>query len=207
MARHADSGTSEPYDDVGEAELEAAFDDAWNDYDASEGEEPATGDPTTLTVNAQVEWSGVIDRARDGQRTVNLDGLDLAAVRDALTAARKASSAASSAGSSFHAKGWQAQLGELMRNSRGQSASDRVGLSPAPQTVLRWLSGDQAPSKANEQRIAAAYRDVRDQVAGEARSKAERARHELADRVSSALQERYGSEIRLRRITSMELGD
>jgi hypothetical protein len=206
MARRADSGTSEPYDDVDEAELEAALDDAWNDYDGTAVDEPATGDPTTMRVNAQVEWSGVIDRARDGQRTVNLDGLDLGGVRDALTAARKASSAASSAGSSLHAKGWKAQLGELFDNPRGQRAADRVGLSPAPQTVLRWLAGDQAPNKANEQRIAAAYRDVRDQVAGEARSRAERARHELANQVSSALQERYGSEIRLRRITSIELG-
>lgn len=200
------SGPSSDYDDDDEAHLYDWLDDGWKDYDEDEDGDPA-GDPSAMTVNARVEWAGVTDRARDGQRTVNLQGLDLSGVRDALTAARQATSKAQSAGNTFTAKGWQAQLTTLLRDSRGSGASDRAGLSPTRETVLRWLTGDAVPNKANQERLAAAYRDVREQVIGTARDKASSARHELAEQVNTALERTYGSEIRLRNITQLDLGD
>ncbi len=192
------SGPSSPYDDADEVALFQWFDDSW--------EEEAAGTPTTMRVTAQVEWAGVLDRTRGGVRTVNLDGLDLTAVLDALTAARKATSAESTAGSSLTAKGWHAQLGELLKNPRGMPASERAQLAPSARTVLAWLAGDRAPSKANQGRIDTAYRDVRNQLVREGRQRAGQARHELADALNRSLTDRYGSEIRLRDISYLSLG-
>ncbi len=145
-------------------------------------EEEAAGTPTTMRVTAQVEWAGVLDRTRGGVRTVNLDGLDLTA------------------------KGWHAQLGELLKNPRGMPASERAQLAPSARTVLAWLAGDRAPSKANQGRIDTAYRDVRNQLVREGRQRAGQARHELADALNRSLTDRYGSEIRLRDISYLSLG-
>lgn len=58
------------------------------------------------------------------------------------------------------AKGWHAQLSELTRNSPGQAALQQAGVEPGAgaRNWRAWLAEDRAPSKANRERIADAYR-------------------------------------------------
>lgn len=212
------SGPSDPYDQDDAADLYDWLAEEFDDDEFEEEEEEAAAaggggggggaavTPDRMRVTAQVEWAGVIDRARGGVRTVNLDGLDLTKTRDAVTEARKSAHRAESAGSSFRAKGWEAQLKVLIEDKRGQGATDRAGLSPTRETLIKWLTGERSPNPPNERRIAAAYADIRDQVASAARTRAEHDTQAVADTLSRALSERYGAEIRLRNISSLELG-
>lgn len=58
---------------------------------------------------------------------------------------------------SYTAVGWHAQIRQLTGHSRGSAAADAVGLDPTARTLRRWLAGNE-PTKANQERIAAAYR-------------------------------------------------
>lgn len=197
------SGPSEDYDDDDEAELANALDDAWNEYDGSEGTEPATGSPTTMHITAEIEWAG--EFARTPVRTVRLDGLDLTGVRDALTAARKAGDAAETAGR-FRAQGWENQLKALTKDPRGSAATDRAGLTVTRETLVKWLAGND-PNPANQRKISTAYQDMRDQVARDAQTKAGRANHQVAEQVNRMMEREFSSEVRFRRIESLELYD
>ena len=217
------SGPSDDYTGYDEGVVEAALDSAWDDYDTGSGGGStfgggggaaggggggggeASGSPTRMRVSAEIEWAGVKDRARGGQRTTTLDGLNLTGVRDALNAARKAEGRAASAGGSLRAKGWAAQLSAITKGARGERATGRAGLSPTARTMRSWLTGSRTPSKANREKIEKAYGEMRNEIRQEARGKADRARHELSRQLSSSLEQRYGAEIRLRNIQNIDL--
>lgn len=158
-----------------------------------------------MRVRGEVEWAGTKVRSNNGVRWLNADRLKLAGVRTALNTARKVKGDVARAGRSYRAKGWHAQLSELTRNPRGHSATDRADLTVTVETLRKWLSGGGDPNPANQGKISAAYREMRDQVVGEARTKSLAANHALADAVSAALEERYGAQIRVRDITDLQL--
>jgi len=198
------SGDSSDYDAHDEGQLEAALDRAWADYDSGRAEGAV---PTGIRVTARVEWAGVEDRARGGRRTTRMDVLRLAPVRQALDRARAASRRAGEArpATSYQAKSWHAQLRTLTASARGSAAADRAGLNPSARTLTEWLGETRPPSKANQEKIAEAYRSLGTWKVDTASERAGRARHELAQALSDALGERYGSEIRLRDITEFRL--
>jgi hypothetical protein len=197
------TGPSSDYNVHDEGTVEAALDAAFAAWDDVAPEQ----NPTVMHVTAQVEWAGVIDRARGGVRSTRLDGLNLGALRAPLEKARRANQRAESAApaQSYTAKGWHAQLRALMGVSRGSELADRAGLNPTTKTVLAWLSESRAPSAANQARIAEAYSGLRTAGVEEARGRAEAANHALAEKLNSVLTEEYGQEIRLRDITRMFL--
>ncbi len=196
MPRGVVTGPGDEYDAHEEAALEAAVDQAWEEYEAMRRT------PTRVTVRAQVEWAGVTQASNNGMRRVRLDGLDLRAVRDRLEAAREATRRAAEArpARSLQAKGWHAQLRALTGSRRGSEYADRVGLNPSARALRSWLSEDRAPSKVNQARIAAAYEAMRNRAVDEARARAQRATHELQEAFTEALRDRYGATIRFRNI-------
>jgi hypothetical protein len=200
------TGDPTEYDTVDEVALEAAVDDAWAEYESTAGPDRT---PSTMRVSAQVEWSGVLDRARNGHRTTRLDGLDLSKVKRELDRAREANSRLREIrpAASYRAKGWAAQLRALTESKRGSAAADRAGLDPSARTLRRWLAGDVTPTAANQARIAAAYGALRTWRVDQAAAAAARANHELAEKLTSSLRNRYGAEIRLRNITAMRFED
>lgn len=195
----SNTGDPTPYSDQDEGIIEAAFDRAFRDYEA---ELP----PSQMTVRAQIEWGGVLDRANGGIRTTRLNGLNLRGVRAALNRVNAAERSAAEArpATSYRAKGWHAQLRELTGSRRGSELAERAGLDPSARTLQRWLAGGQ-PSRANRERIAEAYEGLRTWRVDQARGEVQQARHELSGELSDALRERYGQEIRLRDIRTLRL--
>lgn len=187
-----------PYSARDEAEMEAALDRAFRDY-----EEAA---PTTMDVTAQIEWGGVVDRANDGVRRTRLDNLDLSGVQQARERVRQTTERAGEVrpATSYTAKGWRAQFRQLMRSGHGRELADRAGLNPASRTMRRWRAGGN-PSRANRERIADAYRHMSTWRVDRAQAETRNAQHELANALSGALRERYGTEIRLRDIRQLRL--
>lgn len=200
MSGLVETGDPTEYDTTDEAALEAAVDDAWAEYEAA-----AAGTPSVMRVSARIEWSGVLDRARNGHRTTRLDGLNMTGVKKELDRAREANRRLAEArpASSYQAKGWAAQLRALTESKRGSAVADTAGLDPSARTLRRWLAGDVTPTRANQARIADAYGGLRTWRRDTAAVNAARANHALAEELSSALRRRYGAEIRLRDITDM----
>lgn len=211
MAKKSTTGDPTPYTDADEAAIEAEIDQAWQQYEAMAEAEEAEGEmPSNMRVSAQIEWAGVLDRARDGHRTTRLDGLDQALMKEvkkALDRARQASQRTEQArpATSYRAKGWQAQLRQLNRVQRGAIAAQRAGLSPSQRTIREWTTGRRTPNKQNRELIAKAYDELRNWRVNTTRAAATAANKDVADRLTDVLRERYGAEIRLRNITSMYL--
>jgi len=192
------------YDIYEEGIIEAALDAAFDDWDDA----TPTQNPTAMHVDARVQWAGDFDRANNGRRQVNFDGLNLGALRGPLQKARNANARAERAGEagparSYNAKGWHAQLRALTGSSHGSKLADRAGLDPSARTLRAWLSEDRAPSKANQARIAEAYAGLRTAGAEDAKDRAIKANHELANKLNSVLSDRYEQDIRLFDITSL----
>jgi hypothetical protein len=81
------------------------------------------------------------------------------AFRDALDAAVRAAGGAGGAPrSSYTARSPRAQYKHLASTARGRQALQDAGITAAPQTRRRWLTGRQNPGKANREAIAEAYR-------------------------------------------------
>lgn len=57
----------------------------------------------------------------------------------------------------YTATGWHAQLSKLTSSPRGYTAAADVGLSATARTLRAWLAEAQAPSPANQRKIADAY--------------------------------------------------
>lgn len=213
------TGPCDPYDGYDEGVIEAALDRAFQQWEAGSGDdEPPAADyetggggrtPTRMTVTARIEWAGVHDRANGGVRRTQLDDLRLAPVKEALDRARSAEARAADArpASSYRAKSWHAQLRELTGHGRGSAAADKAGLDPSARTLTEWLAERRAPSPENRAKIAEAYEALRTWKLDAARADAAQARHDLATRLSDALGNRYGADIRLRDITSLRLED
>lgn len=199
MGKKSSSDEPTPYSDHDEGIIESALDRAFNDYGGEA--------PSGIRVRAQVEWAGVVDRANGGVRRTRLDGLDLGKVKKQLDRTREARDRAGQArpAQSYQAKGWHAQLRKLTEHSRGSDAADKAGLSPSARTLREWLSESREPSKANQERIARAYEALRHDRVDRATAEYERHRHELVERLSESLRDRYGVEIRLRDIDDFDL--
>jgi hypothetical protein len=196
-----DTGPSEPYTIEDEGSIEAALDAAYEGWD----EAAPSRNPTGMNVTAQIEWAGVIDQARNGVRTTRLTGLNLGALRTPLEKARRANERAEAAqpATSYTAKGWHAQLRTLTTSARGSDLADRAGLDPNARTLQAWLAEDRAPSKANQEKIAAAYEGLRTAGVEEARARAVEANHQLAERLNSVVTEEYGQQVRFRDISRL----
>lgn len=197
MAKKRNTGDPTEYTPAEIAELTEALDEAWAEYDETFPE--SGSEPGVARVQAQVEWAGVLDRARDGHRKVNF-GIDGRLSPDAMREVKKALDRARVAQPSvrYDRKGWHAQLKQLTGTQRGYDAANRAGLSPTARTLREWLGEDRTPNAANQRKIHQAYEHLRNYHV-------DSARRAVADRFSEALTERYGAEIRLRGITDMNL--
>lgn len=192
MAKKRDTGEGDPYSDAEEAAVCDAIERAMGDEYDEEGA-PA---PTRIQVTAEIEWAGTVDHLHEGVRTTRLDGLALRPVIEAVQRLRVAEGRDRGTLRSYRAKGWQAQLHALGRVKRGPAAMAVAGLSPSRQTMRRWEAGTQAPSKANREKIARAY----DELRNPSRQPITQARHEVAEAFTAALRARYGVNVRLRDI-------
>ena len=199
MSRTRTTGDGEPYTDADEAAvadaMEAAFADAYG------GEDDGSGpDPTGADVEAQIEWAGTVDNnGRGGVRFTRLDGLNTRELRRATQDAAKARGQAERGPlRSYKAKGWDAQWRKITGSKRGQDAMREAGLNPSKTTMRRWLTGSQAPSKANRERIAKAY----DELANPARGSLREANQRVTDRLTDTVQARYGVPVRFREISA-----
>jgi hypothetical protein len=169
----------------------------------------ATGggaNPTGIKVRGQIEWAGTLNPGNDGVRTTRLDGLILAPVLALVAEAKRAAEVAEGAkpAASYQAKGWHAQLSALTASPRAAEVSDRAGLTATVKTLTAWLAEDRAPSKANQDKIAEAYDRLRNYRVDQANATAVKAFEKISDKVTDALRDRYGVEIRLRDITSLD---
>jgi hypothetical protein len=158
--------------------------------------EEESGDFATIRVRADIEWSG----ESRGVRTTNLTVGNASDLDRPMQRYREARSTPRA--SSYRAKGWQAQIRALSEaGERGSRAADRGGLDVTARTLTAWLSGDRAPSKANQQHISAAYEALahgrRDAAVG-------KVAHEVASVLSDCLEAGEGVPIRLTDIESLE---
>lgn len=151
------TGPGVKYTAAEEAELSDFLDQAFTDA----GRLDLTN--ATLDVTAVIEWNGTVARTTklgpEGMRRIaNLPGLDLTGVQ--------------TAGRSYGAKGWHAQLAQLTDTAAGRSAADVAGLAPSRTTLLRWLGGTQSPNRQNQEAISRAYENTRGQVTDHQRARA-----------------------------------
>jgi len=150
--------------------------------------------PLTMRVTARIEWNGTTVRSNNGVRTVSFDQYNAAVLRPDLEKAQRQRQRANNAGSSFTAKGWQAQYRQLTKTARGRSVAEALGLTPSKRTSQRWLQKGTtaAPSKSNRERIAHAYNEARHLAAGTARERARRSTSELVRKMTDGLESAYG---------------
>jgi hypothetical protein len=209
------SGEGDEYTEPEIDEVYDWLDDAFDEYygEGEEGDDVSQGGgggggggtPEGLDVTAVVEWAGVVDHnGRGGERTTHLgsrgESVNLAPVIDAVRAARAAERrAASGPLKSYRAKSWHAQLRQLMNTKRGREAARDAGLIPSRETQRRWTRGDQAPSKGNRAKIAQAYDAARNPHG----TKAKQLRAEAAGKLTGALNDTYGVNVRFRDIRDM----
>lgn len=195
------STTSDPteYDSTEEGIIESVLDRAMNEYTRGGGA------PSRIRVTARIEWGGVEQTSNGGVRSTTLDGLDLSGVQAQLQQSREAREQAEQTRpyTSYDAKGWQAQISELTRNSHGDDAADRAGLTVSRRTLVGWLSGDQEPSKANQQRISEAYDHLRNREVHAAQDTHKNTQHEVAKMLNQAIRQRYGADVRIRDVQDL----
>jgi transcriptional regulator with XRE-family HTH domain len=155
-----------------------------------------------ITVTAKIEWAGeYANNGHGGERTVRLDRVDTRPIVAALRKARTLELAALRGPlRSYNAKSAQAQLNQL-NTKRGQEALREAGFSPSRRTLRRWEQGTQKPSKANREKIAEAYENVRNPGRG-----VMGARRAVTDALTQSLRDRYdGQNIRFRDIRTMRI--
>jgi hypothetical protein len=206
---YSDDEVNDLYDELADALEGAAGGGGGGGGGAAGGGAPgAAGGPSEggkgtarLIVTAKVEWAGeYANNGRDGERTVRLNPINIKPIRDALASARRLEElAARGPLRSYNAKGWEAQLNQLGTRRGGDALKD-AGFHPSPRTLKRWEAGTQKPSKANRERIREAYDNVRNPGRG-----VMQARRDVADRLTDALRDEYGSNVRFRDIRSIEI--
>jgi hypothetical protein len=215
MARKRDTGDGEPYTEPEIDEVWEELEDAYEDYYGEEEEEeevtgPGPGGapgpaPSAMDVTAKVEWAGTVDEnGRGGERKARIGGrgeqINFAPVIAAIKAARaEERRAAAGPLKSYRAKGWHAQLRQLMGTKRGRAEAERAGLAPSRETARRWAKGEQAPGRANREKITAAYEAARAPHA----TRAKQLRAEAVDKLTGAMRDTYGVNVRFRDIRDM----
>jgi transcriptional regulator with XRE-family HTH domain len=205
VPRKRDTSDGDEYADVDEAALADAVADALGYGEEEEEEEPGAeeeGEPAetgTIRVRAQIEWAGTIDQnGQDGVRSTHLDSVPLAGIREAAADLAKAKAGRGPL-RSYRAKGWRAQLRQMLSTKRGQAAAREAGLNR--DTIRRWQSGTQAPSAASRARISGAYGQLRDPKPAAVAA----ASHRLSIAVTAAVRTQYGVNVRLRNIEYLRI--
>lgn len=198
MARKTrDTGTGVPYSDAEADRVADAIEAAYADWGRA-------AEPTKLDVRAVVEWAGHVMPANGGKRRTRIDlkPASMAKVRKAAEKARATAGRkrAAKPSGTYRAKGWEAQFRQLFRTGKGYAALDRAGVAATKQTLNRWLRGEQAPNKANQNAISRAYEEMRGRPVTEARDAATAAAKEAADAMTEAMEDEYGVNIRFRDI-------
>jgi hypothetical protein len=140
----------------------------------------------TVRITGKFEWSG---ETRERIRTITFTGVNLADARKA----------AQSAGGTYRAKSWQAQLRRLERTQRGRELLRTEGLTASAGTRRRWASGAQAPSASNRQAISRAFQGRRGEVSG-------RAMHRVTRVVTGAIERSTGGQtVRIKDIRDINI--
>jgi hypothetical protein len=201
VARHRDTDEGEEYADVDEAALaESIYDDLYGGEEKEEGLPAEVGETGYIEVTAQIEWAGTVEARNDGVRTTTFERVPLEGVKEA---AAKLETARSMRGpfKSYRAKGWKAQLRQMLSTKRGQQAAREAGLNR--DTIRRWQSGRQAPGAASQTKIASTYSLLGDPKTAALKD----AQHGVAEALTGTLKETYGVNIRLRGITHLHIRD
>ncbi|MFE0389537.1 hypothetical protein ACFW1F_36570 [Streptomyces bungoensis] len=197
MARKRDTGEGEKYSEAEAERVAMAIEAAYADW-------ANTAEPSRLDVKAKVEWAGHVMRSNDGKRRTKIDlpAESMKKVRKAVEKVRSATGKkrAAKPAASYRAKGWEAQFRQLFKTAKGYEAMNKAGVSATRQTLNRWLSGSQAPTKANQEAIQRAYDDMRNRPVAEAQSAEAAAAKEAADAMTEAMKDQYGVNIRFRDI-------
>ncbi|WP_030795143.1 hypothetical protein [Streptomyces sp. NRRL S-920] len=197
MAKKRDTGEGDKYSDAEADRVADAIEAAYADW-------ANTAEPSRVDVKAKVEWAGHVMPANNGVRRTRID-LPPEKMREVRKAAEKARNAsgkrrAAKPAASYKAKGWEAQFRQLFKTAKGYEAMSKAGVSATKQTLDRWLTGSQTPSKANREAIERAYDGMRNRPLTEARDAAHAAAREAADAMTEAMKAQYGVNIRFRDI-------
>lgn len=174
------------YDDDDATLLAEQIGDAWARYDPADP-------PSKMTLTGKIDWNGYLNPKP--HRTTTLDQLparEMQALRTASGAEVRSRSRSATAGNSLTAKGWHAQLRQLLdAGERGSAAADAIGWSPRRHDVLRWLGGSE-PSAKTESKIHQAYGEMRRARIDAAAAAAQRDAHRVADALTAAIKARPG---------------
>lgn len=200
MARKRTTDLPTPYNPQNEADLRLAMEDAAA-FNALQ--EEAFEDATGFWVTADVEFGGTLNP--NPHRTLRADRINLDPVRQAMAEAREAAQKAAQAPSrarSYRAQSPAAQIRHLSRTRAGRAAL--ADLPVSDRTRKAWTSGDRQPSAANRAAIEAAYEAVATRGGSAARADSRAADKHVADALSAALKDRYGTNVRLFNISNWQ---
>lgn len=161
-------------------------------------EPPAGAD--SFEVDADVEWAGTTNPS--AHRTLRVDRVQLDSVREAARKAQEAAGIRATRSKSYTAKGWRAQLNALSRTGVGRQHLGQH-VTATSRTQSSWAKGG-TPSKANREAIAAAYEATATRKERAATGAQQAANKAAAERLSEALEGRFGAPIRLTNISRWE---
>jgi hypothetical protein len=192
---------SGPGDDYSQDEIDEVYDALGDAFDLSGAFDMAEV-RKGITVTARIEWAGeYANNGRNGERTVQLDTMNLTSVRDGLRNAQRLEGlAARGPLRSYTAKGWEAQFHHLNSTKRGREALQAAGWNPSRETLRRYGKGEQIPLKSNRAKLAEAYDNARNPGRGWVE-----ARNAAVGEFTTALQQQYGSTVRFRDIVDLRL--
>ena len=210
MAKSKGTGPSEDYTPDDEAGLLDAFDDGldayygdpsnWPNYWDDEDDDEWIEEPSQISVFAEIEWAGTFNA--QVRRMLRADQLDLRAVVAAVAAGRMIRKGAERL-KSYTRTDARSQARQLSRTKVGREYLLREGVSA--RAVRSWENGKAKPSPASRQKVAAAYEAAATRNVIRERTRSAAAAHRVAEALSAALSERYGAEIRVRDISSLDL--
>jgi hypothetical protein len=164
---------------------------------------PGGAEMVFLTVTAKIEWAGeYANNGHDGMREVHFrDRINITRVREALASARRLEElAARGPLRSYGEKSPLAQFRRLAGTAAGRQALADADVGGNRRTRAAWASGARQPNRANQRAIEEAYQNVRNPGRG-----VMQARRDVADRLTDALRDEYGSNVRFRDIRSIEI--
>jgi len=220
VSRKGGTGPSEDYTPVDEEGVLDAFDEAldayygdpsdwvddWYDEDDEDEEEgegrPASRQPPTEAhFVAEVEWAGTFNP--QAHRALRADQLDLTDVIAAVAATR---SLVRGVAQRLRSYDEVTLRGRIHRLERTQVGRDHLAAEGITRRLIRdWESGRNRPSQAKREAVDRAFEAAATRYVTRERTRFEGAAHRVAEALSAALRDRYGAEIRVRNISSLEL--
>jgi hypothetical protein len=204
------TGPSEPYSPDDEASvtewledaLDAYYDDPsdqWPEYYDDDDDDRWLEEPRQISVVADVEWAGTFNA--QAHRMLRADELDLSRVLAAVAAAKRIREGHRL--STYTARTTLGRVHHLQRTAVGRSYLAQAGVSA--RAIRSWDRGTARPSAASRQRIDEAYEAAANRLVTSAEERRAAAVHRVAEALSDALSDRYGAEIRVRDITSLDV--